>query len=183
MKKIKKLILCIDFEMICLERKKSINDIVEIGACIFDGKKVTSTFSSLCQPSIRHAINQATLDFLKIGKPDFDASPSFEDAILEMNNWIKPNLNNIEGWASWGSRDFAALKSTLRANRLKPNKWMKLPHIDAQRIYMQDNYVFEPISLSSAAERCNTPIEQPTHRALSDSLTLANILPRVLEWK
>lgn len=175
------MILVVDFEATCWERRKQdLNELIEIGVVVCsDDCDILGTFSSPIRPLINKRLSERCKKLTGITQKEVDAAVRLPEIIDQMNQWFLLSFGAdiaMIPWGSWGSSDTTILKRDCERHELP---YPLGEHLNFERRFCAREGI-RGCGVARALEMKGFVFEGRQHRALNDALNLQKIASYIL---
>lgn len=169
-------VLVIDLEATCEEGAPSwLYEVIEIGAVLVrDGAK-ENFWQSFVRPAVNPQLTPFCRELTGIRQEDVDAAEGFASVVGQFAEWL--GGLGVTAWGSWGASD-ARLLADECARHGKPNPLEGIQHINIKKDFAKRRGIRQ-VGLRKATELAGLPESEGHHRALSDAVAAAALLPDV----
>lgn len=167
-------VLVLDLEATCEDGAPAwLYEVIEIGAVLVrDGHK-----EDFWQSFVRPAVNPHLTPFCRgltgICQADVDAADGLAMVLERFAAWLKGR--GVVAWGSWGASDARLLADECGRHGLR-NPLEGVQHINIKKDFAKRRGIRQ-VGLRKAAELAGLPGSETHHRALSDAVAAAGLLP------
>lgn len=170
-------ILIVDLEATCADDGSIPSEemeIIEVGAAwaTADGH-VLDTFQCFVLPMMRPQLTGFCTELTKIAQGDVDGAEAWATTAPHLADFAR----RYEGscWASWGAYDRLQVAREC-ARHAVANPLAQLPHTNLKAAFAKARRI-KQVGMTTALKIVGKSLEGPHHRALSDALNVARVLP------
>lgn len=173
------LILVVDFEATCCDQGTIPPDqmeIIEIGACWAhpDGR-VLEKFECFVRPTLHPQLTPFCLNLLNIRQEQVSSAETITTAALRFQEFVDRRSADGGVWGSWGAFDCSQLAR--ECWRLGIPSPVSLPHVNLKQQFAKAQRIGKQVGMRKALEMAALEMQGTHHRALSDALNIARLLP------
>lgn len=166
------------------KRKGFINEIIEIGAVIFEydnGLKIIDRYSEFIKPKVSKKLTGRVKELTHISNNDLTTGIPFAQAMFELTSLIGSEDHTV---MTWGTTDVTTLLDNCRYFMGIDNIPFLKNYMDAQSFCQKELGIGggNQISLSAAAEKAGIDVSEfSAHRAYEDSMVAALCLEKCFD--
>lgn len=170
-------VLVIDLEATCADDGSippEDMEVIEIGAvwAAPDGTAL-DTFQRFVRPVVRPVLTPFCMELTHIDQASIDTASPWPAAAIALAGFAQ--LHRGAHWGSWGAYDRKqiALESIRHS---APEPLSGLPHANLKAVFSKSRRI-KQVGMATALKLVGLPLEGIHHRALSDALNVARLLP------
>lgn len=170
-------ILILDLEATCADDGSIAPEemeIIEVGAVwVSADGHVLDTLQCFVRPKMRPQLTGFCMALTKIDQGDVDAAQPWAAIATHLADFAR----RYEGacWASWGAYDRLQVAREC-ARHAVANPLAQLPHTNLKAAFAKARRI-KQVGMMTALKIAGMPLEGTHHRALSDALNVARLLP------
>lgn len=155
-------------------------EIIEIGACVVnaDGREI-DRFDRLVRPFRRPLLTPFCRELTHIQQTQIDTAGTLRSIWPHFERWLSHHRTRLVGWVSWGNYDLEQLQTQWAEHQLT-SELQSLAHINLKQRFAEARHLQKPCGLNTALQMAGMHFNGQQHRALSDALNTARLIPLVI---
>ena len=174
-------VLVIDLEATCAEDgtiPPEAMEIIELGAVWATPQgEVIDTLQRFVRPTERPTLTPFCMGLTHIQQAQIDTAPSWPTVAAELAEFARLHAGQYAGqcWGSWGAYDRRQIERESARHGLA-DPLAGLPHVNLKATFAKARKI-KQVGMATALQIVGLELEGEHHRALSDSLNIAKLLP------
>jgi inhibitor of KinA sporulation pathway (predicted exonuclease) len=173
-------ILVIDLEATCCDRgtiQPEQMEVIELGAVWATTRgEVIDTLQRFVRPTVRPILTSFCMELTHIQQTQIDTAPSWPTVAAELAEFAR--LHTGSCWGSWGAYDRRQIARESARHGLT-NPLAGLAHVNLKATFAKARRI-KQVGMATALQIVGLEREGAPHRALSDALNIAKLLPSCL---
>lgn len=175
-------ILIIDLEATCSSDDSispELMEIIEVGAVWVSAEgAVVDKFQKYVRPSINHQLTSFCMDLTGIKQVQIDQALGWPEVAEELSQFIDQHRTSQSYWGSWGVYDRNQIERESCNYRVK-NPVREIRHENLKANFAKNRRI-KQVGMVRALQIIGLPMVGDHHRAISDALNIARMLPECL---
>lgn len=173
------MILIIDLEATCADDGSippEQMEIIEVGACwVTPDGTILDRFQSFVHPVINQQLTPFCIKLTGIEQANIGSAPSWPAVTAALAEFVQRHQQSDSFWGSWGNYDARQIeRECVRHGTANPVA--QLPHKNLKAAFAKHRHI-KQVGMATALRIVGLSLEGPHHRALSDALNIARLLP------
>lgn len=167
-------ILVLDLEATCRENDPDwMYEVIEVGAVLVRGDVKEDFWQSFVRPTVNPVLTEFCRELTGIHQEDVDSADSFGEVMRRLASWLQGR--GVVAWGSWGASDARLLADECARSGVR-SPLEGVAHINIKKDFAARRRIRQ-VGLRKASELAGLPGSQERHRALSDAVAAASLLP------
>lgn len=173
--------LVIDLEATCCDKGTILPEqmeIVEVGAVWAEPTgTIIDTFQRFVRPKERPNLTEFCKSLTHIEQVNIDSASDWSEVVLELSDFA--SRYPIKIWGSWGAYDRRQIEREC-IRHFCPNPLAEFLHINLKANFARNRKI-KQVGMATALQIVGIEMKGTHHRALSDSINIAQLLPSSMQ--